>query len=402
LRASSRSSRRLGPRSVLHLTSEYPPDHFGGLGTGVEGLSRASAEAGIRTAVLLVRGHGGYGRYGYGDGASDHGGGGRRCGELRPSGVTLYHEPFSTAAAGAVELAAAWRPDIIHLHSSWLWPVARAVRDAAGTPIVYTAHSLDRAEVEAGEWISHGPIQDEAIVGATLVVAVSRSERERLARFHPEVQKRVRVVGNGIRGRAPTVRANRHEHFDSAIVLYVGRFARRKGLADLLEAVPLVLECVPRTVFRIAGGDSPHSQAGSGVSWVPEHVRGYLDRIRFLGWLDLPGLSSHYLRADVLIVPSRYEPFGMVVLEGMVFGLPIVAAAVDGPAEILDDGRTGLLYPPGNVEALAKTLVRVLDDCELRFQLGAAAQEEVRARWSWEHVLPSMLNVYEDALAAKG
>jgi glycogen synthase len=394
-RASSRSSGGLTPQAVLHLTSEYPPDQFGGLGTGVEGLARASAEAGIRTVVVLVSGSAAYG-YGYGYGADKHGDVGLGFSELRPSGVTLFREAFRTASARAIELAATWRPDVIHLHSSWLWPVARAVRDSTGTPIVYTAHSLDRAEVESGEWIAHGPIQDEAIVGSNLVVAVSRSERDRLARFYPAAQERVRAVGNGIRISTHSVRPDRNGHLGTAIVLYVGRFARRKGLIDLFEAVPRVVERVPRALFLLAGGDSPDSRPGSGVSWVPNHVRRHLNRIRFLGWLSRPELDYHYLAADVLVVPSRYEPFGMVVLEGMAYGLPIVAAAVDGPAEILDDGRTALLFPAGDVGALAHALVRVLGDVELRSRLGAAAQEEVRARWGWEQVLPSMLAVYRD------
>jgi glycogen(starch) synthase len=196
-------------------------------------------------------------------------------------------------------------------------------------------------------------------------------------------------------------RSNRHVRSSTASVLYVGRFARRKGLVDLLEAVPHVVDRVPSASFLLAGGDSPASRAGSGASWIPEHVRPYGDRIRFLGWLSASELHRQYRAADVLVVPSRYEPFGMVVLEGMAHGLPIVAAAVDGPAEILADGRTGLLFAPGDVSGLAETLARLLADRALRARLGVAAHEEVRVRWGWNEMLPPMLAAYRHALGHK-
>jgi glycosyltransferase involved in cell wall biosynthesis len=154
-------------------------------------------------------------------------------------------------------------------------------------------------------------------------------------------------------------------------------------------------------ILLLAGGDSPASRAGSGASWIPEHVRPYIDRIRFLGWLSASELHRQYRAADVLVVPSRYEPFGMVVLEGMAHGLPIVAAAVDGPAEILADGRTGLLFAPGDVSGLAETLARLLADRALSARLGVAAHEEVRVRWGWNEMLPPMLAAYRHALGHK-
>lgn len=126
---------------VLHITTEYPPIIYGGLGTAVGGLVAASALVGIEVAVLLI-GHGsspGYSRPGLTTGVSN------QVRAHRKRAVTIWTMPNSGAVPGSVEFARKWRPDIIHVHVFWLAHVAAAVRKATGAPLVYTVHSLDRA-----------------------------------------------------------------------------------------------------------------------------------------------------------------------------------------------------------------------------------------------------------------
>jgi hypothetical protein len=101
-----------------------------------------------------------------------------------------------------------------------------------------------------------------------------------------------------------------------------------------------------------------------------------------------------YAAADILVVPSRYEPFGMVVLEGMLHGLPVVAAEVGGPADILEHGRTGLLFPPRDVTALVAALRKLIGNTEDRRRMGHAAAREVRQTWLWDRLVPEMIRVY--------
>jgi glycogen synthase len=103
----------------------------------------------------------------------------------------------------------------------------------------------------------------------------------------------------------------------------------------------------------------------------------------------------------VQVVPSRYEPFGMVILEGMLYGLPIVACDVGGPAEILDHERTGILVPPANAEALAGGITRLVTEPTLRWRIGHAAAVEVRARWAWRSLVDSMRSVYDEIAGAR-
>jgi glycogen(starch) synthase len=93
--------------------------------------------------------------------------------------------------------------------------------------------------------------------------------------------------------------------------------------------------------------------------WLPPDLKRYRDHIHFTGWLTAAEIARWYSAADVLAVPSWYEPFGMVILEGMLYGLPIVAAKVGGPSEILEHGRTGLLCPPKDSDALGDAILYV-------------------------------------------
>ena len=193
---------------VLHLTTEFPPVIFGGLGTAVGGLVKASANAGIATAVLLFGESAGetYGKF-----------------VLLPEAVRTF--PVTRSAVGATifevswfqgveaiaKTTAKWRPDILHLHSFWLWPLAEGLRARLGKPLVYTVHSLDRAEYELGrgpsECLTQWVGQQRVISNADRVIALTQSERELLKEYCPGVDGRVRVVGNGIEDLALTPRA---------------------------------------------------------------------------------------------------------------------------------------------------------------------------------------------------
>jgi glycogen(starch) synthase len=378
--------------AVLHVTSEYPPVRFGGLGTAVAGLTRAQREAGSEVVVLLVQG-GGYGyAYGYGPAREE-----ARWTDADPDVFRLsYAEGLSVGPLVATARGAR----ILHLHSSWLWPIAAAIRKATGVPVVYTAHSVDRAEVEHGEWLPHGSVQEDVFAGADRVIVLSRSERDYVVRHYPDLRNRVSVVGNGIH-LAPRTRRRRHRA-NGAVVLYVGRFGTRKGVRDVIEAVPRVRTEVPDARFVFVGGASPADGPFEAAAWVPPRLRRHRSRMTFIGWHDVPANATPtwYAGADVLVVPSRYEPFGMVVLEGMLSGQAIVAANAGGPAELLRHERTALLYPAGDVEALADALVRMLCDSALRRRLGSAARDEVRQRWTWRQVLPALHGAYAEASRA--
>jgi glycosyltransferase involved in cell wall biosynthesis len=381
---------------VLHLTTEFPPVIYGGLGTAVGGLVRASAQAHLAVAVLLV---GETGRTAYG--ADRPPPNGERVSASSPGdSITLVQVSHAEAIDVSVRLVREWRPDVVHLHVFWLWSLTRAIQEQTRTPLVYTVHSLDRAEYELGqgppECLTQWDTQAAVITAADRVVALTRSERELLADYCPSARDRVRVVGNGIEDMTLPMRAG--EDVSAPMVLYIGRFVERKGVRDLLAAVPAVLARVPSARFVLAGGHRHCSGAEMARAWLSPEVYPFRDRIHFTGWLTPKELVHWYRAADVLVVPSWYEPFGMVVLEGMLHGLPIVASAVGGPADILEHGRTGLLCPPRDPRALADSIANLVGDPEHRRRMGAEAAREVRKAWLWPRILDKMRAVYREAM----
>jgi glycogen(starch) synthase len=276
-----------------------------------------------------------------------------------------------------------WGADILHLHTAMLWHVASAIQAITGKPLVYHVHSVDRAEYYLGNepypWLALGESQTRAICGADRLIALTRPEEELLIHYYPKIRKRIRVVGNGIED-SEEARAAVSGKFRSGTpkVLYNGRLVERKGIRDLLDAIPIVLQAAPATQFIFAGG--PPCLEGDEVAaqWLGSEHEPFRDRIRFTGWLRADHVYSLYKMADILVVPSRYEPFGMVILEGMLHGLPIVAADVGGPAEILEHGRTGLLFPPRDTKALGDALIYLLEHPSERWIMGQAAATEVR------------------------
>jgi glycogen(starch) synthase len=384
---------------VLHITTEFPPVIYGGLGTAVGGLVSASALAGLDVAVLLVGANGetSYHAPLLADPTFAREG-------AQPTvikGVALFHCGYGEAVERGLAVMRGWQPDLIHLHVFWLWLLAQTLREQTRVPNVYTVHSLDRAEYELGqgppECLTQWETQQAAIEASDRVIALTQSERQLIAAYCPTAEARVRVVGNGINDTADARKmAARSRQNDEVIVLYTGRFVERKGVRELIAAIPHVLEQAPHTRFVLAGG---HRHCGGEVmaqAWLPPTLEPYRPSIDFTGWLSPEQLAAWYLRADILVVPSWYEPFGMVVLEGMLYGLCVAAASVGGPAEILRHSHTGWLFAPRSVERLAEGIVHLVGNAELRQRLGQAAHNEVRQTWLYPNLVQRMQGVYEE------
>jgi len=389
---------------VLHLTPEFPPVIWGGLGTAVGGLATASAHAGVSVGVMLVGG-----ALVLGDGS--YGGwkpvsreqqklAAHEALVVNSDGVLFFQVPPAEAEQTGIRLVQKWKPDVVHLHTAWFWPIAHAIREQTGTPLVYTVHSLDRAEYEIGDFVTHWDTQETVIAAADRVIALSRDERALIAKYCPEARERVRIVGNGIDDSvaARAVVRDRRQN-DSPIVLYSGRFVDRKGIRELLRAIPPVLDQCPKVRFVLAGGYGTASDIER--EWLHEFLQPYRDQIHFTGWLTADKVNEWYKRADILVMPSWYEPFGMVILEGMLHGLPIAATSVGGPVDILEHEKNALLFPPRDVEALADAILQLVRKPDLRQRIGLEAAKEVRNNWLWPNIVKRMQCVYNDVVMTK-
>ena len=383
---------------VLHLTTEYPPIIYGGLGTAIGGLVEASARSGLEVGVLLI---GETGLAAYGQQAQSNESTAVQTFAL-PQGVRIFPTPWGAAADYALRLVRRWRPDVIHLHVFWLWGIAKQLQEMTGIPLVYTVHSLDVAEYQLGggptQCLDQWPIQQAVLEGADLIIAPSRSEGDLVGQYSPGAIGKVRVVGHGIDDRQER-RGFARSPSTVPTVLFVGRFVDRKGIRELLCAIPSVLEVAPQARFVLIGGHRGTSGAEMEGWWLSPELAPFRDQVRFTGWLPPTEVASWCRTADILVVPSWYEPFGMVVLEGMLEGMAVAAADVGGPGEILEHERTGLLFAPRDAGSLAGALARLILDPRLRQRLGSAAAEDVRRRWLWSSAVAATRVVYEEAVA---
>lgn len=249
--------------------------------------------------------------------------------------------------------------DVVHVH--WLQNVVPAL--AAGLPIVVTLHGSDMAAAARLPRLAR-PLLRRARVILAVSDALANDARRLGVRD-------VRVVRNGVELPADT-----GEEVDPPEVLFVGRLAAEKGIGDLAAAtVGLELVVV---------GDGPLRHL------VPET----------LGFLPREALSAHYARAAVVVCPSRREGFGLVCAEAMAHARPVVATAVGGLAELVADGETGFLVPPGDPQALRAAIDRLLGDAELRRRMGRAGRERIGELCGWDGVLNRTLEAYGAAVGA--
>src|SRR6516162_8635544 len=381
---------------ILHLTTEFPPVIYGGLGTAVGGLVEASANAGMAVGVLLFgqTAGPGYGKFVPLPEAPTN-----TVATRFTAGATIFEVSWFQGIESIAQIAARWQPDVLHLHSFWLWSIAQALRDRLKKPLVYTGHSLDRAEYELGqgppECLTQWVGQETLVREADRVIAMTWSERELLKQYCPGADERVRVVGNGIEEIEVAPQAKGRD-WDAPIVLFSGRFVERKGIRELIEAIGLVLSKAPTVRFVLAGGHR-HCTGAQMESWLlPVQLYPHRAQIHFTGWLTPWQIATWYRAADILVVPSWYEPFGMVILEGMLHGLAVAASAVGGPAEILDHGRTGVLFAPRDARALAEAVLRLTNDPDGCACIAEAGSRDVREKWLWPRIVEKMRRVYEE------
>lgn len=296
------------------------------------------------------------------------------------------------------------RPDIVHAHTygTHQVTVAARLRRQLGTPFVVTAHYHPPWSIEGGWWRRRlRGFYDRLLAGPTLAGAsrlvVQTPEEERLVRELGVALPPVAIVPPGYSPPpAPPADGSpfaRAYGVDGPFLLFVGRLASNKGLLTLLAAFAPLARRDPQASLVLVGEDG-----GMGAA-VDDRSRelGLSGRVRRVGHVaDERLLASAYREARALVLPSDYEAFGLVLLEGMAQGTPVVASRVGGIPELVDDGRTGLLVPPGAPPPLADAIARLWDDPELRRRLGEAGRTTVVPRYSWETVAGSLEGIYRE------
>lgn len=219
---------------------------------------------------------------------------------------------------------------------------------------------------------------------AVHVFSFSEQTRRSIIDDYGVPAERVTRVGAGSNLKAlPVIDRSRR----TPTVLFIGNDFVRKGGEVLLEAFRAVKEAVPEAILQLVGTEH-HVAAQDGVQ--------VLGRIH-----DRTRIAQLYAEASVFTMPSYFDPYALVLLEAMAFGLPTVATPSCGIPEIVVDGSTGYLVPPGDAAAVADAIIRLLTDPDLADRLGAAGRSRVEEQFSWDDVVARMLPALRDAAGGR-
>ncbi len=296
--------------------------------------------------------------------------------------------------AALARITRTFRPDIVHAHGNKGGVLARLGHLVnRHVPIVYSPHGYAFAgHFEAGERSIYRGL--EGLVGpiATRVLCVCEAEARLAARVGP--RSRIRVVHNGIQ-RDHAIAAALGPGAAAPRLCAVAGLRPGKGVDTLLEAMVPVLRAHPGCRLAIAGGGAEGRYLKAVAT-----CNGVAGSVDFLGSLD--DVNPLLETSDLFVGPSWAESFPYSILEAMSFGLPIVATAVGGVPEAIEDGVTGTLVPPQDAQALGQALIGLLDDPARARALGVQARERQRARFSLDRMVAGTLGVYDEVLPATG
>ena len=402
------------------LTKEYPPFIYGGAGVHVNELAKVLRPL----ADVRVHAFGGPREPGT-EGADD--------------GVTGYPEIAELDGANAalrtfgvdLEMAQGTEgTDLVHSHTWYANLAGHLAGLLHGVPHVISAHSLEplrpwKAEQLGGGYALSSWAEKTAYEAASGIIAVSNGMREDILRCYPAVDpERVKVVHNGIdleawkhpQGQeADAVAAATLKRLgidpDRPTIVFVGRITRQKGLPHLLRAceqLPADVQVIlcagapdtPEIKAEVEGLVAGLREKRTGVVWIEE-------------MLPRPELIAVLSASDVFVCPSVYEPLGIVNLEAMAVGLPVVGSATGGIPDVIVDGETGLLVPieqvqdgtgtpidPARFEAdLAERLTTLVTDTEAAKAMGQAARHRVEEHFAWQAIAQRTMDVYNWVLA---
>jgi glycogen(starch) synthase len=388
---------------VLIVSWEFPPLVVGGLGRHVGQLARQLAALGHDVRVLTRGSLPEPEQQRYGDVSVWRAAADELAIDFGSESVLAWTQAFEHSLTRAgLRLVADWRPDVIHAHDWLVTQTAHTLRQVTGSPVVVTMHATEHGRQQG--WLTD-PVP-RAIHSAerwlcreaAAVIACSRFMAAQISELFQLDPNEVRVIGNGVDYGPAT---EPHPHLETAgggsarpysgrpLLLFAGRLVHEKGLQELIKALPLLREELPGVRLVVAGtgqqlADQQDRAARYGVS----------DLIYWAGFLDAAELAGLVAAADLVVVPSLYEPFGMVALEAQLAGTPVAVSDTGGLAELVAPGCTGLRFPPESPAAIAAAVRQVVADPAAARRWAVRAQRRARAEFGWAAVASRTAEVY--------
>ncbi len=393
---------------VLLLSWEYPPVIEGGLARHVRKLAEALVRRGVEVDVLTR---------GAGDGSAD-------TSVEERGGVNVHRVPEpgwprdldrfvawvermnDDMLAAGMALAGERSYDLIHGHDWLVAHAATELSDRLAIPYATTIHATEHGRHQG--WVQDEPqahihaVERAMAQRAARVIVCSYYMRGHVADIFDIEEGRIAVIPNGIDpgdlqpvDDLETLRREFAEPEDR-LVLLIGRLVYEKGFQLALDALPGVIERVGGVRFLVAGSGTHEGELRAQAQRLGLSEHGV-----FLGWIGDDALHSLYRIADLCVVPSIYEPFGLVALEAMASGCPCIVADTGGLREVVPPGeRVGLRFNGGDAEHLGAMIERLLVDDELRDRLVTEASEHV-LRFDWDDIAQRTHAIYDELTEAR-
>jgi D-inositol-3-phosphate glycosyltransferase len=301
--------------------------------------------------------------------------------------------------------------DLIHSHYWLSGRLGLLFKDRWGVPMVSTFHTLTQLKNRVAESAAEREqavryeIERRTMAGSDRIVALTGVDRQQMIRHYGE-QAPIAVIPGGVDLASfkplPRVASRAKLGIGSTqkILLFVGRIQRLKGLEVLLRAFARLGD-LEAELLIVGGrpGTGPESREINRLQHLAARL-GVAERTRFLGAVAHEELPAYYSAADVSVMPSSYESFGLVAVESLACGTPVVATRVGGLRSIVHDGETGLLVPWRDAELFAERLRRVLTDDGLRARLAGRARQSV-LQYGWDGIADEHLALYDEVRAAR-
>ncbi len=387
---------------MIMLSWEYPPRIVGGISPHVHDLSEILQQKGIEVHVVTK----------FTPTAPDE--------EIEPSGVHVHRVHLAAEPHDFVheiqllnqatdlrvrQLLEDWRPGgqptIFHAHDWLSLDAARELKYEYKLPIVATIHAT-----ESGR---HGGIFNDTskyiheqeywlTYEAWRIIVCSEFMKRETTRLFNAPADKIDVIYNGVKAERFEFEWNEEDRLrhraklalpKEKIVMFVGRFVREKGIQILLNAASSILAQEPDTKFLIVGGGHKERYERF-IEWM-----GLRDKVLFTGFMANRSLHQLYRVADVAVFPSLYEPFGIVALEGMAAGAPVVTSDAGGLQEVVQHDKTGTLSFVGDPKSLAWAVLKVLRDPERASKLAKEAKVRLKTDFAWSRIADQTIELYD-------
>jgi glycosyltransferase involved in cell wall biosynthesis len=389
---------------VLMLAWEYPPHTVGGMGRHVTELSAALAKQQIEVHIITPLLGGGSLEEQTADGVFVH-----RIVAQHMEGygyiafVQQTNMELERAARALCDQLGSF--DLIHAHDWLTAGVAVALKHVWRRPLIATIHATERGRQQGNLTNGHSDqinnIEWWLTYEAWRVITCSRFMAEQVHTYFNTPTDKIDVVPNGVHIHpAPfqteaerSIFRHRFVTADAPLIFYVGRIVYEKGLFVLINAWPQVLKILPEARLVIAG-------VGDQLERIKQHTWDLQinESIVFMGFVSDGDRERLYHAADLAVFPSLYEPFGIVALEAMASGCPVVVASTGGLAEVVRLHETGIVVYPNDTDSLAWGILHTITHPDWAQARAANALREARDRYNWQTIGHATAATYERAI----